>query len=53
MLGNSEGWRDGFKFKTLERGVATHIYAAFEPSLKGKDIPRVLFRVINADSILY
>ncbi|KAH0523979.1 hypothetical protein TsFJ059_008907 [Trichoderma semiorbis] len=34
MLGNSEGWRDDFKFKTLERGVATHIYAAFEPSLK-------------------
>ncbi|PNP59023.1 hypothetical protein THARTR1_01271 [Trichoderma harzianum] len=34
MLGNSEGWSDGFTFKTLERGVATHIYAAFEPSLK-------------------
>ncbi|KAL7961241.1 hypothetical protein V8C34DRAFT_312051 [Trichoderma compactum] len=38
MLGNSEGWRDGFKCKTLERGVATHIYAAFEPSLEDKDI---------------
>lgn len=34
MLGNSEGWRDDFKFKTLEGGVTTHIYAAFEPSLK-------------------
>ncbi|UKZ82633.1 hypothetical protein TrVFT333_010426 [Trichoderma virens FT-333] len=34
QLGNSEGWDDGFDFKPIERGVATHIYAAFEPSLK-------------------
>ncbi|KAM0257663.1 hypothetical protein ACHAQJ_004227 [Trichoderma viride] len=32
-LGNTEGWED-FKWKTPERGVATHIYAAFEPTLK-------------------
>lgn len=53
MLGNSEGWRDDFKFKTLERGVTTHIYAAFEPSLKGKDISCVLFCVLNTDGIVY
>ncbi|KAL7910387.1 hypothetical protein GGI35DRAFT_448632 [Trichoderma velutinum] len=34
LLGNSEGWDAGFNFKTMENGVATHIYAAFEPSLK-------------------
>ncbi|RFU77519.1 ww domain-containing oxidoreductase [Trichoderma arundinaceum] len=32
-FGNAEGWED-FKWKSPERGVATHIYAAFEPSLK-------------------
>ncbi|PON28915.1 WW domain-containing oxidoreductase [Trichoderma gamsii] len=32
-LGNAEGWAD-LKWKSPERGVATHIYAAFEPSLK-------------------
>ncbi|KAL7800239.1 hypothetical protein V8C37DRAFT_398460 [Trichoderma ceciliae] len=32
-LGNAEGW-EAFKWKTPERGVATHVYAAFEPSLK-------------------
>ncbi|KAL6899932.1 hypothetical protein GGI43DRAFT_427645 [Trichoderma evansii] len=35
-LGNAEGWAD-FKWKTPERGVATHIYAAFEPSLKERN----------------
>ncbi|KAL7806852.1 putative short-chain dehydrogenase [Trichoderma aethiopicum] len=34
LLGNAEGWLTGFDFKTPDRGVATHIYAAFEPSLK-------------------
>lgn len=34
-LGNKEGFADGFDFKPPERGVATHVYAAFEPSLKG------------------
>lgn len=35
-LGNKEGFSAGFDFKTPERGVATHVYAAFEPSLKGQ-----------------
>ncbi|KAL8785851.1 MAG: hypothetical protein Q9195_008475 [Heterodermia aff. obscurata] len=34
-LGNAEGWSAGFDFKTPARGVATHVYAAFEPTLKG------------------
>lgn len=33
-LGNREGWKE-FDTKPLERGVATHIYAAFDPALKG------------------
>ncbi|PYH77795.1 putative short-chain dehydrogenase [Aspergillus uvarum CBS 121591] len=33
-LGNREGWRDEFDAKNLERGAATHVYAAFDPSLK-------------------
>lgn len=31
-LGNSEGWSE-FDFKTPSRGVATHIVAAFDPTL--------------------
>ncbi|KAL6856694.1 NAD(P)-binding protein [Trichoderma novae-zelandiae] len=34
LLGNSEGWDTGFAIKTPDKGVATHIYAAFEPSLR-------------------
>lgn len=34
-LGNKEGFEGGLDYKTPARGVATHIYAAFEPSLKG------------------
>ena len=34
-MGNAEGWAD-FNVKTPEQGAATHVYAAFEPSLKGK-----------------
>lgn len=33
-LGNREGWKE-LDTKPLERGVATHIYAAFDPALKG------------------
>jgi hypothetical protein len=45
-LGNAEGW-GGFQWKTPERGVATHIYAAFEPSLKGT------YNVSCSDAILF
>ncbi|CAG8924619.1 unnamed protein product [Penicillium salamii] len=34
QLGNREGWQD-FKLKTLDSGAATHVYAAFDPALKG------------------
>jgi len=34
-LGNREGWGE-FKIKTLDQGVATHVYAAFDPGLNGK-----------------
>ncbi|KFZ23638.1 hypothetical protein V502_01881 [Pseudogymnoascus sp. VKM F-4520 (FW-2644)] len=32
-LGNREGWAE-FNVKPLERGVATHIYASFDPDLE-------------------
>ena len=32
-LGNKEGLTENFDIKTPEHGVATHTYAAFEPSL--------------------
>ncbi|TVY17544.1 Short-chain dehydrogenase TIC 32-like protein [Lachnellula arida] len=32
-LGNAEGWKE-FDAKPIERGVATHIYASFDPNLK-------------------
>ncbi|KAL8826057.1 MAG: hypothetical protein Q9170_007555 [Blastenia crenularia] len=35
-LGNSEGWSEGFDFKSPSRGVATHIVAAFDPTLKDR-----------------
>lgn len=35
-LGNPEGWVEGFNAKPMERGAATHIYAAFDPNLKGE-----------------
>lgn len=34
-MGNKEGWAE-FKMKSADQGVATHVYAAFDPSLKGK-----------------
>lgn len=34
QLGNGEGWRP-FNVKTLECGAATHVYAAFDPELRG------------------
>ncbi|KAF2136926.1 uncharacterized protein K452DRAFT_291967 [Aplosporella prunicola CBS 121167] len=33
FLGNAEGW-GSFNAKTAEQGAATHVYAAFSPSLK-------------------
>ncbi|KFY22739.1 hypothetical protein V493_06359 [Pseudogymnoascus sp. VKM F-4281 (FW-2241)] len=33
VLGNREGWAE-FNIKPLERGVATHIYASFDPELE-------------------
>ncbi|KAJ5312272.1 hypothetical protein PENANT_c011G06161 [Penicillium antarcticum] len=36
QLGNREGWAE-FNPKTLERGAATHIYAAFDPALKANN----------------
>ncbi|KAJ5555595.1 hypothetical protein N7535_008030 [Penicillium sp. DV-2018c] len=33
QLGNREGWST-FNWKSLERGAATHVYAAFDPALK-------------------
>ena len=38
-LGNKEGFTEGFDFKTPARGVATHVYASFEPSLKVLSFP--------------
>ncbi|KAF9890516.1 hypothetical protein FE257_005921 [Aspergillus nanangensis] len=35
-LGNAEGWK-GFDPKPVERGSATHIYAAFDSSLKANN----------------
>ncbi|KAG7289176.1 hypothetical protein NEMBOFW57_005539 [Staphylotrichum longicolle] len=32
-LGNKEGWSE-FQFKTPDQGVATHVFAAFHPSLE-------------------
>ncbi|KAJ5392182.1 hypothetical protein N7509_007672 [Penicillium cosmopolitanum] len=36
-LGNAEGWKTSFDFKTPERGVATHVYASFDPLLKANN----------------
>ncbi|KAK4040000.1 hypothetical protein C8A01DRAFT_35965 [Parachaetomium inaequale] len=33
VLGNKEGWEE-FKFKTTDQGIATHVFAAFHPSLE-------------------
>ena len=41
-LGNKEGFAEGFDVKTPARGVATHVYASFEPSLKGLSFPFML-----------
>lgn len=35
QLGNAEGWEKSPKLKSIEQGVATHIFASFAPSLKG------------------
>ncbi|KAK3312930.1 hypothetical protein B0H66DRAFT_383497 [Apodospora peruviana] len=36
-MGNEEAYVDDFKWKTADQCVATHVYAAFEPSLKEKN----------------
>ncbi|KAH6676943.1 WW domain-containing oxidoreductase [Plectosphaerella plurivora] len=35
-LGNKEGWAE-FDYKTPDEGAATHVYAAFDPSLEGNN----------------
>lgn len=37
-LGNPEGWATEFAFKSQQRGVATFVFAAFDPSLKCKHV---------------
>ncbi|KAF8891620.1 hypothetical protein CPB84DRAFT_1374608 [Gymnopilus junonius] len=34
-MGNLEAFHSDMNFKSMERGVATHIYAAFDPNLSG------------------
>lgn len=53
MLGNAEGWKKEFSPKTLDQGVATHVYASFDPLIKGmlENIPRE--RGLGANLILY
>ncbi|KAJ5127393.1 hypothetical protein N7448_008172 [Penicillium atrosanguineum] len=36
LLGNVEGWK-GFSPKSLDQGVATHVYASFDTSLKANN----------------
>lgn len=33
-MGNKEGWAE-FKVKSSDQGVATHVFASFDPNLKG------------------
>lgn len=51
-LGNPEGWKTEFNFKSQQRGAATYVYAAFDPSLKGNDSLALIFsfKEANADS---
>jgi NAD(P)-dependent dehydrogenase (short-subunit alcohol dehydrogenase family) len=39
QFGNPEGWKE-FDFRSPEAGAATHVYAAFEPTLSGKRLKR-------------
>jgi len=34
-LGNEQGWWSDFPWKNLSQGAATHIFAAFEPTITG------------------
>jgi hypothetical protein len=34
-MGNGSGWTD-FEFKSNDEGIATHVFAAFHPSLEGE-----------------
>ena len=36
-FGNAEGWA-AFKVKTEQEGIATHVFAALSPTLKGKGL---------------
>ncbi|QIW97617.1 hypothetical protein AMS68_003135 [Peltaster fructicola] len=42
FMGNFEGWKESFDYKTPERGVATHVFAAFSPELKSHNAAYVL-----------
>jgi hypothetical protein len=35
-MGNPEGWKEGFDFKTPDQGAATTTYAALSPDISGK-----------------
>lgn len=37
-LGNWEGFEEGFRWKTDDQGIATHVFAAFHPSLEGEQL---------------
>ena len=41
-MGNFEGWKESFDYKSPERGVSTHVYAAFSPELKSHNGAYVL-----------
>ncbi|KAL2015320.1 hypothetical protein VTK56DRAFT_5802 [Thermocarpiscus australiensis] len=34
IMGNWEGWTEEYKYKTNDQGIATHVFAAFHPSLR-------------------
>jgi hypothetical protein len=36
-MGNASGWT-GLKFKSNDEGIATHVFAAFHPSLEGEGL---------------
>jgi hypothetical protein len=39
LLGNEEGWAGFPQLKNIDQGIATHVFAAFHPSLEGKSVP--------------
>ncbi|RYP10856.1 hypothetical protein DL764_000408 [Monosporascus ibericus] len=34
LLGNKDGWSEGFSLKDKEHGAATHVFAAYSPDIK-------------------